>query len=158
MVELPGNCTFGEKVGFAGTCMMRVCTRVREMGGRQYELRMCNWYAVIFFPTLHLIKGYNHKASCCSTHIGSLPPLLPNRPHRTLPSVEETPAGECEVLQRGGSTAVASPFSAVSQHRVPSCLKLPLCHCENATLPGQKNPHQLCGMVRDSKQVTYGCE
>lgn len=131
MVELSGICTFGEKVGFAGACTMRVCTRVREIeGGRQYKLRMCNWYAVIFFPTLHLIKGYNHKASCCSTHIASLPPLHPNLSlilHRTLPSVEETPAGGSEVLQHGGSTAVASPFSAVSQHTVsPPATN---CHC-----------------------------
>lgn len=78
---------------------------------------MCNWYAIIF-PTLHLIKGCNHKASRCSTHITSLPPLLQHIfliPHRTLPSVEETPAGEREVLQPRERTAVASPFSAVSQ-------------------------------------------
>lgn len=78
---------------------------------------MCNWYAIIF-PTLHLIKGCNHKASRCSTDITSLPPLLHHISlisHHTLPSVEETPAGENEVLQPCESTAVASPFSAVSQ-------------------------------------------
>lgn len=70
MAELSGICTFGEKVGFAGTCTMRVCTRVRERGGRQYKLRMCNWYAVIFFPPCTSSKDI-------TTRLHAVPPISP---------------------------------------------------------------------------------
>lgn len=130
---------------------------------RKKEEDSANYVCVIgmqsFFPTLHLIKGCNHKASCCSTHITSLPPLLHHLsliPHRTLPSVEETPAGGLEVLHPGESTAVASPFSAVAQHSVASCLKMSLCL---KMQPCQGRRTQIrCGIISDGKQITYGCE
>lgn len=107
----------------------RVCARERgETAQITYVFLVCSH----FFPTSYLIKGCNHKASRCSIHIASLPPfLVPPRslPSRALPSAEETPAGETEALQHGKkSTAVTSPFSAVSHHALSSP-HLPLFHC-----------------------------
>lgn len=134
MVELSGICTFGEwvKVGFAGTCTMRVCTRVRAIaGGRQYALHMCNWYAVIFFPPCTSSKDI-------TTRLHAVPPISPPSLLFSLisplSSIAHSPVlrrhQQEEVRYCSTVEALRSPPLLVRCHSticVPSCHKLSLC-------------------------------
>ena len=107
-----------EEGGGGGECVMYVCVcvyvcvseRERERDSTNY---VCVSGAQPFFspPTRYLIKGCNHKASRCSTHITSLPGSFPHSSPPLLsspilsslmcsPSVEETPTGQIEALQQ----------------------------------------------------------
>lgn len=100
-----------------------------------------------------------------TTRLHAVPPISPpSFPHSSphlylnslfslslaLPSVEETPTGESEALQRGESTAVTSPFSAVSHHIVSSPPSN--CHCTSwciaLFLAGKKKPKKVHACVR----------
>lgn len=102
---------------------------------------MCFWCAAIFFPPatsskdvttrLHTVPPISPPPLLSSFLSPSSLPYLPllSSPlfSIALPSAEETPTGESEGLQRCESTAVTSPFSAVSHHTVSSPPSN--CHC-----------------------------